>query len=536
MRDNLYTSEQAREKLMSGIKRASEAISITMGTSGANAVLEDIRQPGYLVSNDGASILERIHFADPIEELGRKILLEAVGRANKASGDGSSTATLLTSSILEEGMKHIGEVAPMEIKKSLEDCIPLIEESLKSQRKELIDKEGNIDFTLLAQTASISAESEEIGNMIAEIYKQIGKDGIINWEASKTTTDSYSIGTGIKIDGATYASRYMCDQLANGEYTYQATLENPLVLLAYSKITSQGEMEKLIGELQNQGVKELVIFCNEMDAPILNSFILARAPQTLGMRFLVIKMPTVFNDLWWEDLEKASGGRIISPASGIKMKDAKMEFLGRFGRITVNRDDTFIDGINDLTTHLLALKVDGSDEALARAARLNTKTARYYVGGHSESSLAHRRLKVEDAINSAWSAMQNGILPGGGIALANTSHELGGDSVGKLILQSSLRQPFNQIVKNSGKEIDFNEIGETPKNRNKGFNSKTGKIVDMMEEGIVDSFDVVLGAVKSAIGVAAGVLTAGSVVLLPRQENDLVSDIAQKVAGMMQSQ
>ena len=205
--------------------------------------------------------------------------------------------------------------------------------------------------------------------------------------------------------------------VANGEYTYQATLENPLVLLAYSKITSQGEMEKLIGELQQEGVKELVIFCNEMDAPILNSFILARAPQTLGMRFLVIKMPTVFNDLWWEDLEKASGGRIISPASGIKMKDAKMEFLGRFGRITVNRDDTFIDGIQDLTTHLLALKVDGSDEALARAARLNTKTARYYVGGTFGNSLAPSRSKVEDAINSAWSAMQHGILPGGGMAL-----------------------------------------------------------------------------------------------------------------------
>ena len=533
-RDNLYTSEQAREKLMSGIKRASEAISITMGTSGANAVLEDIRQPGYLVSNDGASILERIHFADPIEELGRKILLEAVGRANRASGDGSSTATLLTSSILEEGMKHIGEVAPMEIKKSLEDCIPLIEESLKGQRKELVDKEGNIDFTLLAQTASISAESEEIGNMIAEIYKQIGKDGIINWEAAKDTKDSYTIGTGIKIDGATYASRYMCDQLPNGEYTYQATLENPLVLLAYSKITSQGEMEKLIGELQQEGVKELVIFCNEMDAPILNSFILARAPQTLGMRFLVIKMPTVFNDLWWEDLEKASGGRIISPASGIKMKDAKMEFLGKFGRITVNRDDTFIDGIQDLTTHLLSLKVDGSDEALARAARLNTKTARYYVGGHSESGLAYRRLKVEDAINSAWCAMQNGILPGGGVALRNCAEELEKEEgIGAKILLSALRSPIRQIIENSG----FQDIcSENARPKTHGLDSKTGDKVDMFDAGIVDSFDVVLGAVKSAIGVAAGVLTAGSVVLLPRQENDLVSDIAQKVAGMMQPQ
>jgi chaperonin GroEL len=516
-KDNLYTSEQAREKLMSGINRANEAIAITMGTSGANSILEDFRSPFYMVSNDGASILERIHFADPIEELGRKILLESVGRANRLSGDGSSTATLLTSSILEEGMKHIGEVAPLEIKRSLEACIPLIEGSLKSQRKELVDKDGNIDFKLLEQTASISAESEEIGKMIAEIYKQIGKDGIINWQASKTTEDSYTIGTGIKIDGATYASRYMCDQLTNGDYTYQATIENPLVLLAKSKITSQGEMEKLVDELMNQGVKDLVIFCDEMDAPILNSFILARAPQTLGIRFLVIKMPTVFNDLWWEDLEKASGGRIISPASGIKMRDVRMEFLGKFGKITVNREDTFIDGIADLTTHLLALKVDGSDEALARAARLNTKTARYYVGGHSESSLAYRRLKVEDSINSAYSAMHNGILVGGGIALLNAAKELDGKLIGGQILMQSLCDPWRQIVENSGYETSkVLGVGGT-----KGFDSKTGKVVDMFDAGIVDSYDVVLGAVKSAIGVAAGVLTAGSVVLLPRNENSV---------------
>ena len=519
VKDNLYTAGQAREKLISGIKRASEAIAITMGTSGANSVLEDIRNPGYLISNDGASILERIHFADPIEELGRKILLEAVGRSNKANGDGSSSATLLTASIIEEGMKHIGEVAPLEIKASLEACIPLIEESLKSQRKELVDEEGNIDFKLLEQTASISAESEEIGKIIAEIYGKIGREGIINWEAGKDTKDSYTIGTGIKIDGATYASRYMCDLVGN-DYAYQATIENPLVLLAHSKITSQSEMEKLIGELMESGKKDLVIFCNEMDAPILNSFILARAPQTLGIRFLVIKMPTVFNDLWWEDLEKASGGRVISSASGIKMKDVHMGFLGQFGKITVNRDDTFIDGIKDLSNHLMGLKVDGSDEALARVARLNTKTARYYVGAHSESSLAHRRLKVEDAINSAYNALHEGIVVGGGIALLNASGSLNDEGVGGEILKDVLLKPFEQIVKNAGADVDetFKKIGSK---ETKGFNSKTGEVEDLMESGVVDAYDVVLGAVKSAIGVAAGVLTAGSVVLLPRNENSV---------------
>ncbi len=534
MKDNLYTSAEAREKLMRGISRASNAIAITMGTSGSNSILEDIRTPGYLVSNDGASILERIHFTDPLEELGRKILVESVGRANKSSGDGSSTATLLTSSILEEGMKHLTEASPMEIKRSLEACLPLIEESLKSQRKELVDKDGNIDFTLLKQVASISAEDESIGEMIVEIYRAIGKEGVINLEPSKDTKDSFNIGTGIKIEGATYASRYMCD--ANGnDFIYQATINEPLVLLAYSKITAQSEMEKLISEMQSQGIKELVVFCNEMDAPILNSFIMARAPQTLGMRFLVIKIPTVFNDLWWEDLEKASGGRIISPASGIKMKDVGMQFLGKFGKITVTREDTFIDGIQDLSKHLMALKVEGSEESLARVARLNTKTARYYVGGHSESSLAYRRLKTEDAVNSAWCAMQNGILPGGGLALQNASVDIlkKREGVGSDILTKALSDPIAQIIRNAGD--DYLNVCEEMTTEI-GFNSKTGKMVNMFDAGIVDSFDVVYGAVKAAIGVASGVLTCGTVVLLPREDNNFIQQIAQEVARIMTPQ
>jgi len=455
IKDNLYTGEEARSGLMKGILRSSEAVAVTLGTSGKNSLLQAFAAPHFYPTNDGFSIINAIHFSDPLEELGRAILCESVNRANRANGDGSSTTCLLTASILEEGMKHLDEVAPMELKKSLESCLPLIEESLKSQRKLIVDADGKIDFKLLEQVATVSSEDPEIGKMIAEIYSKIGKEGIINWESSKDTKDSYTIGTGIKIDGATYASRYMCDADGSG-YTNQATIENPYVLLAKSKITSQQEMEKLVGELMEKGVKDLVIICDEMEAPILNSFILARAPQTLGIRFLVIKMPTVFNDLWWEDLEKASGGRVVSSASGIRMKEVGMNLLGKFGKITVNRDDTFIDGIEDLTNHLLALKVDGSDEALARVARLNTKTARYYVGANSESTLRQKRDKVEDAINSAWSAMQNGILPGGGVALNQAAADLvrNSDVVATTILEKALWKPFEQISKNAGLRWD----------------------------------------------------------------------------------
>lgn len=537
MKDNLYSGQEARVGMMKGIRKASEAVAVTLGTAGKNSLLQAFAHPFYYPTNDGFSILNAIRFVDPLEELGRSILSESVNRANRANGDGSSTTCVLTAAILDEGMKHLDEVSAMELKKSLEECLPLIEKSLKEQRKELIDKDGNIDFKLLEQTAAISAESGEIGKMIADIYREIGKDGIINWQASKDSTDSYTIGTGIKIDGATYASRYMCDAEGDG-FTYQATIENPLVLLAKSKITSQGEMNSFISELQNADVKDLVIFCDEMDAPILNSFILARAPQTLGIRFLIIKMPTVFNDLWWEDLEKASGGRVISPASGIKMKDVKMAYLGHFGKIMVNRDGTFIDGIQDLSNHIMGLKVDGSDEALARAARLNTKTATYFVGANSESTLRQKRDKVEDAINSAWSAMQNGILPGGGVALLNISENLNNQTfapkanIGEVILVEALKKPFEQIIKNAGIENGFRGFDTLPGAKNHlGYDSRTGKIVDMFKVGIVDSFDVVMGAVKNAIGVSSGILTCGTVVLLPRQEDS----IGEAIKNIMQT-
>jgi chaperonin GroEL len=530
-RDNLYSGKEAMQGLMEGVKKVSGAVAVTLGSAGKNSLLEAFAAPHYYPTNDGYSIAAAIRLADPLENLGATVLKEAINRANRNSADGSSTTCVLCSAVLEEGMKHLGEASPMDLKRNLEQCIPLIEESLKKQRKELVDKDGNIDFKLLEEVATISAEDESIGKLLAEIYSHIGTTGIVNWAASKDTKDSYEIGTGIKIDGATYASRYMCDAEGDG-FTYQATIENPLVLLAKSKITNQSEMGGidgngsaygLLGELVQAGVKDVVIFCDEMDAPILNSFILARAPQALGIRFLVIKMPTVFNDLWWEDLEKASGGRIISPASGIKMKDAKMAYMGKFGKITVTREDTFIDGIKDLTTHLLALKVDGSDEALARAARLNTKTATYFVGAHSDSALRQRRDKVEDAIGSAYSALQNGILPGGGVALLNASKEIKNE-----ILKEALKKPFEQIVKNTGAtnlEQIYKFISEaTPTH---GFDSKTGGVVDMFREGIVDSYDVVFEALKNAIGVAAGILTIGTIVLLPRNENSVDEAIKQ---------
>lgn len=509
--DNLFSGKEAREKLMEGVRKGAEAVAATLGTSGSNSLIECVENPRHFATNDGATILASIKLADPIEEIGRAILFEAVSRANRASGDGSSTTCVLTQAILQEGMKYIGEVSPMEIKRSLEACIPLIEKSLSEQKRE-------ITVDTVGQVATISAEDEEIGNRIQEIYQKIGKDGIIQWDISKTPEDSYSIGTGIKIDWATYVAPYMADE---GGTTIRVS--NPKILLTRRKITTALEFENLFRDLFQSGVKEIVVFCEDIDVQVISD--LYKTQRIQGFRTIVIKMPILWRQEWWEDLSLATGAKVIDEISGIQLKDAKQEHIGTVNHIGITKEDTFLDGIQDLSKHILSLKVDGSDEALQRAARLNINTARYFVGAHSESALAYRRLKCEDAINSASAALENGILPGGGIALSHSGESIlnGNDTtLGGKILDVALRKPLEQIIKNTGKSVEdvtgWIAIAFFGGEKTRGFDSRTGTLVDMFETGIVDAYDVVLNAITSAIGVAASILTCQSVIILPRDE------------------
>lgn len=500
--DNLFLGKEAREKLMVGVRKIANAVGMTMGTSGQNSLIECIERPGHYSTNDGYSIANSIKLAEPLEEMGRLVLLEAINRANKSSGDGSSTTCVLTSAILEEGMKHIGESSPMEIKRSLEACIPTIEESINSQKKE-------VDVNNVAQVATISAEDEKIGKMIQEIYKKIGKEGIIHWDVSKTAEDSYSIGTGITIHGATYASPYMCDISEEGNLSNTIRWKNPQILLCRQKIASATELNDLLQSLFNKDIRELVIFCDEIEVPVIADLIRTRAVR--GFKTAVIKMPVLWRDEWWEDLALVTNATPINPLTGLNLQKAGIEHLGSVENIVVTKEDTFLDGIQSLKKHIKALQEEGSEASLLRASRLNTKTARYFVGAHSESALAYRRLKVEDALNAAACALENGVVAGGGIALRQV--EFTGNSVGEKILKSALNEPFKRIVTNAG----LSEESLVSK-KNLGFDSRTGNIVDMFEAGIIDPTDVVLNAVRNAIGVAASILTIGTVVTLPREE------------------
>jgi chaperonin GroEL len=515
--DNLFLGDEAREKLMRGITRAAEVVGATMGTSGQNGLVEAPVQPFHFFTNDGATLLGSMRFADPLEEMGRQILFEAVNRSNRAQGDGSSTTAVLTASILQEGMKHLKETSPMEIKRSLEACIPHIEESIRKQTKKIVSDDGKvIDLVRLEQVATISAEDETIGKMIAEIYGKIGVDGIVSWDVSKTPDDHYTLSNGLTIQGATLANPYMGDLIGPNVFAKEATVKNPNIILCRQKITTAQDFEIIFPYLYQKGIKDAVIFCDEIETSAILQLLMTQQKQ--DFRTVVVQMPILWREEWWEDLALASGGTIISAASGINLRDIEENHLGHFDSIKVGKEETFIDGIQSLRKHIAQLKVSGDDASLIRASRLNTKTARYFVGGNSDSAIHYRLLKLEDSLSSASSALEHGIVPGGGVALLNASEDIGNS-----ILEEALRIPYRQIYKNANTQNIIKR-----KERSEGFDSRTGKVVDMFEQGIVDSADVVMSAVRSAVGVAAGILTIGSVILLPpapEQPNQMMPPI-----------
>lgn len=501
--DNLYVGADARAKLITGIKKVADAVGGTMGTGGANSIIEAIENPGHLVTNDGITIAQAVKLADPIEEIGRRILLESISRANKSSGDGSSTTCVLTSAIIQEGIQKMG-VPPMDLKRSLEECVPIIEAALKDQTKEIsVDEVGRV--------ATISAEDEQIGNTIQEIYKQIGKEGIVYWDISKTGEDTYTIGKGITIEGAGIASPYMCDRdKESGQFLNSAKLQNPKIIITKEKLTTAGAFEAVFTTLNERGEKEVVIFCDDFDINIVAQFVATQ--QVRGFRTVMVKMPVLWKDEWYVDLAHATGATIIDPVAGRPLKSLKIEDVGTVGYITINKEDTFIDGVADLSSHIESLKAEGTDEANNRVARLNVKTARYFVGAHSDSALSYRRLKVEDAISAAWQALNGGIVAGGGIALRNVTRVLP-STIGGEILKKALQIPAIIIMENAG-------VTEVPPMADfEGIDSRTKTKVDMFEAGIIDPLNVVLNAVKNSVSVAAAILTANTVVALPREEN-----------------
>lgn len=504
--DNFLTGQEAREKLVAGAKKVVDAVAGTLGPGGYNFAAEHTIPPFYITSNDGVTLARAIELSDPYEKIGANIVKEVANKADKTSNDGTTTACVLVGAILDEGMQ-VSDMHPIEIKRELEACIPLVETSLKEQAKE-------IEISEVGKVASISAEDESIGQMIQEIYENIGRDGIIFNDTTRDFADSYSLDKGVHISDCGFASPYMADLTAEGQMTTTANISKPAIVVSKQKINSIKDLEA-IGNVVLHNKKDLVIFADEVEPGVVNDLVLTRLRS--GLRTLLIKLPIVYKDWWFEDIGKMTGATIIDPALGLFLKDFKESMFGTCAQVISDKDNTFLDGTLDITAHTDELKAKGDDDSLLRAARLNKKTAKYHVGALSEQALKYRHDKVVDALGAAYHALHGGVVAGGGTALAWSSDKLP-DTKGGDIIREALKAPQKRIIKNAGGEAQPVVSLPLEKIRVHGFDAKNREWVNMLDKNIVDAYQTTLNSFKSAVSVASTILTAHVVVTIPKEK------------------
>lgn len=533
--DNIY--DDALPRLAEGIRKATRIVAKTIGPKGSNVEIESKLYPGHQITNDGATVIKNIVLADPIEKIGLSHLQEAADRSNNNSGDGSTTTAVLLNAILEEGINmargcrlcdkckfftsiegwicrdnkcacHSIPVSALEIKESLDSCLPLIVKSIYDQTRQI-----TVDD--IPAVAEIAGENKLLAATLGDIYKNIGKYGIIHLEGSGTYETSYQLINGVRFGGTGFLSPYMA---TDGK---KATYHKPAILVTKNKISNFKDIDPILQALITRGTKDLVIFTDDMDSNVARALIELQKNEKRSINILIIKAPVLWKTYIFEDFAKITGATIIEDTSGtlLGMK-FNLYWLGTCDTIIVDKEETTVIGIADITDHIKDLEADGSTDAKLRLSWLTTKTAILKLGAKSETELSYLLLKAEDAIHSSRLALKNGIVAGGAVALFNAAKSLP-DTTGGKILQVALKAPIRQIFDNSAStgvgEMSFSELEEhLNTNPLLGYNAKMDSIEEnMFDAGIVDASSIVLGAIRNALGIASTLLTTSSVITLP---------------------
>lgn len=512
--NNLVTGKQSLFGLLNGIKIAASAVKGTLGAAGTNAVIEQDFMPFHIITNDGATIIENIELEDPLEKRGLAFLKEAVDRSNKSSGDGSSTTVVLLESILEEGIKT--EATGMEIKRSLDELVPVVESVIDQNKKNISEQE-------IKHVATISAESEEIGDLLGEIYSKIGKSGIIHPEYVLGKKGfAYELIEGVRFAGTGFLSPMMVrDENARKENRKEtkAIYENPAILVTKRKIQTLNDINPLLETLSKMDKKDLVIFADDMDSGVASAMIAAH--QSKLFNILIVKAPVLWKNYVYEDFAKCTGATIVEDSTGVNFKNLRLDHLGTCEKLVVDKDDTVIIGGKDLSEHISELEKEGSNDSLLRLSWLTTKTVLLKVGATSDTELSYLRLKIEDAINACRLALEDGVVVGAGMALVEVANNLP-DTLGGRILKNALKSPAKQIVYNANGDV--NAVDSLSKDE--GFNAVTGQLVNLWDSNIIDPSKVVKNAFKNAISIASTILTSYAVIHKPRKSPEqLVMDL-----------
>jgi chaperonin GroEL len=538
MAKQILFNDEARQALKRGVDALANAVKVTLGPKGRNVVLAK----GYgapVITNDGVTIAKEIELKDPVENMGVELVKQVAENTNDIAGDGTTTATVLAQSMFSEGLRHLAAGAnPMVVRKGIDKATQIAIESLNSQTR---DVKGEKD---IAQVATISAQDEEVGTLIADVMSKVGKDGVITVEQSEALGVESEYVEGMNFDKG-YVSAYMVTNTDKME----AVVENPAVLLVDKKISSIKEILPLLELLMQAGKKELVIICEDMTGEALTTLVLNKLRGIFTA--IVVKAPG-YGDRRKEmlqDMAVLTGGTVISEEIGLKLENTGIEHLGSATRIIVEKDETIVVGgkgdasaiterVQQLKAAIESEKSDFDKEKLnERLGKLTGKIAIIKVGAATETEQKEKQHRVEDAVQATKAAVAEGIVSGGGLALLIAAHELESaiDAMenkegtvdrdfltGMQLVMRALEEPARQIAFNAGKEgsVIVEEIRR--QNFKLGYNAADHTYVDMFEAGIVDPKMVTRSALQNASSIASIMLTTEALVAdLPEEKKDM---------------
>ena len=521
MAKQLKYGEDARRALEAGINALANTVKITLGPKGRNVVL-DKKYGAPLITNDGVTIAKEIELEDPFENMGAQLIKEVATKTNDVAGDGTTTATLLAQAIVREGLKNLAAGAnPMVLKRGIEDATNAAVEGLKEVSRPISGKQA------IAQVASISAGSEEIGQLISDAMEKVGKDGVITVEESKTMKTELTTVEGMQFDRG-YASAYMVTDTDK----MVAELDNPYILITDKKISNIQEILPVLEQVVQAG-KKLLIIAEDVEGEALATLVVNKLRGTFTC--VAVKAPG-FGDRRKEmlrDIAILTGGQVISSELGLELKEATLDMLGQAHQVKVDKENTtIIDGAGDkqeiqnrvgqIKAQIAETTSDYDREKLQeRLAKLAGGVAVIQVGAATEIEMKERKMRIEDALAATRAAVEEGIVPGGGVALLNAiskvqglvSKNAGDAKTGVQIVLRAMEEPMRQIALNAG--IDGAVIIENIRRSRKtgyGYDALKGEYVDMIERGIIDPTKVTRSALQNASSVAAMVLTTESLV------------------------
>ena len=528
MAKQILFGEDARKALQSGVDQLANTVKITLGPRGRNVVL-DKKFGAPLITNDGVTIAKEIELDDAFENMGAQLVKEVSTKTNDVAGDGTTTATLLAQALIREGMKNVAAGAnPMGVKRGIQKAVDAVVEAVVSNSKKVSGSED------IASAATISAGDEVIGKLIADAMEKVGNDGVITVEESKTMKTELNLVEGMQFDRG-YASAYMVTDTDKME----AVLDNPLILITDKKISNIQEILPLLEQIVQTG-KKLLLIAEDIEGEALATLVVNKLRGTFHC--VAVKAPG-FGDrrkAMLQDIAILTGGQVISEELGLELKDATLDMLGTARQVKVDKENTtIVEGageaseikarINSLRAQIEETTSDYDREKLQeRLAKLAGGVAVIAVGAATEVEMKERKLRIEDALAATRAAVEEGIVPGGGVALLNVLAEVeklldkyeGDARTGVAIVLRALEEPMRQIAANAG--IEGSVIVDTIKKTDKqgyGFDALRGEYVDMAERGITDPTKVTRSALQNAASIAAMVLTTESLVAdIPEKE------------------